>query len=73
MSRIVIYDQTCKGCLLCVNSCRFGVLERSDIRGKQGYLLPRVAHPEACRACHICETVCPDLAIEIMEDETDEK
>lgn len=69
MSKIIIYDQICKGCLLCVNSCKFGVLEKSDVRGKQGYLMPRVAAPENCRACHICELVCPDVAIEVMEDE----
>lgn len=68
LSKIVIYDEVCKGCMLCMNNCHFGVIERSEVRGRQGYLLPRISAPEECRGCHMCELVCPDMAIEVRED-----
>lgn len=63
---INVYPDLCKGCRLCVAACGFGVFEMSQERGKQGYLLPRVAHLESCRGCLLCELSCPDMAIELL-------
>ena len=68
MAKIKIFEDICKGCLLCANACRFGVLVKSQVRGKQGYLLPEVVNADNCKACHMCEMTCPDMAIEIFEN-----
>lgn len=69
MSSIKIYEDMCKGCMLCANACKTGCLGKSDKRGKQGYLLPMVVHAEKCVQCHMCELVCPDTAIEVFKEE----
>ena len=63
---ISIYSDLCKGCQLCLASCAFDVFEMSSERGKQGYLLPRVARLENCKKCMLCELSCPDMAIEVL-------
>lgn len=66
VTAINIYSDICKGCGICVDTCKFGVYEMSTDRGKQGYLLPRVVHLESCTKCMLCELSCPDIAIEVI-------
>ncbi len=68
VSAINIYSDLCKGCGICLDTCKFGVYEMSSDRGKQGYLLPRVAHLEKCTSCMSCELMCPDIAIEVFSE-----
>ena len=56
----------CKGCGICVDVCKFGVLEMSAERGQQGYLMPRASHPEKCTRCMLCDLSCPDVALEVI-------
>ena len=49
----------CKGCGICAAFCPKNVLEL-DENGKA-----KVARPEDCVACRLCELRCPDLAIEV--------
>ena len=62
---IEIDRNLCKGCGICVASCKYSVLRMSDTRGRQGYLVPEVVALRNCKKCMLCEMVCPDLAIEI--------
>ena len=54
----------CKGCGICVAFCPKQVLEL-DTEGKVS-----VARPQDCICCQMCELRCPDLAIEVICDET---
>ncbi len=56
-AEVVVFDNWCKGCGLCVAFCPRDVLEMSD----DGRV--HVAAPERCIACHWCDTHCPDFAI----------
>ena len=56
-ARVEIKQAWCKGCRICVEFCPTGTLEL-DERFKV-----KVAHPEKCIACRMCEMRCPDLAI----------
>ena len=56
-AEVVVFDNWCKGCGLCVAFCPHGVLEMNG-GGKV-----HVAAPERCTACHWCDTHCPDFAI----------
>ena len=60
----VIDKEWCKGCGICIHFCPKQVLE-FDRRGKV-----EAARPEDCIACKLCELRCPDLAIQIVADET---
>ena len=53
----------CKGCGICVHFCPKNVLELNDEQKV------RVAQPEACICCRLCEYRCPDLAIEVICEE----
>ena len=58
----VINEEWCKGCGICVHFCPKGVLElnkRDKAFAKQ---------PEKCVVCRLCESICPDLAIEIIAE-----
>ena len=56
-AEVVVFDNWCKGCGLCVAFCPRGVLEMNG-GGKV-----HVVAPERCTACHWCDTHCPDFAI----------
>jgi 2-oxoglutarate ferredoxin oxidoreductase subunit delta len=58
--RIEVKLSWCKGCGLCVAYCNRGVLEMKGI-------LPAVLHAEKCSRCLQCEAICPDFAIQVIE------
>ena len=63
MARIVINNDWCKSCGICVDFCPTDILE-IDISGKL-----KVKNEDDCISCKLCEMRCPDLAIEIEEGE----
>jgi 2-oxoglutarate ferredoxin oxidoreductase subunit delta len=61
---VIIYEDDCKSCDLCIDICPRDVLEY-----QRPHLKPKVANLDACTGCRLCELLCPDWAIsvEIME------
>ncbi|MBU8849080.1 MAG: 4Fe-4S binding protein [Desulfobacterales bacterium] len=59
----LIDKEWCKGCGICIHFCPKNVLE-FDKQGKA-----KAARPEDCIACKLCELRCPDLAIQIIEEQ----
>jgi 2-oxoglutarate ferredoxin oxidoreductase subunit delta len=57
----------CKGCGLCVRYCPRDVLELSDDMNEKGYHPPRAVQPERCVACRLCELLCPEFCIFVVE------
>lgn len=55
----------CKGCGICVAMCPKGVLVL-DNEDKA-----MAAHLKDCIACKLCEKICPDLAIEVLTEDSD--
>ena len=53
----------CKGCGLCVDYCKSGVLVMEGV-------VPKVVDAQRCTWCLQCEAICPDFAIEVCEAET---
>jgi 2-oxoglutarate ferredoxin oxidoreductase subunit delta len=69
MSKIIIDTDFCKGCNLCVHVCPTGALQNgSEIRSARGYLIPKT-NPEKCIICRMCEIVCPDFSVTILEED----
>lgn len=67
MSEIEINQDWCKGCYICVDVCPKNVLESDQGTLLRGFHPVVVARPEDCTGCRLCELLCPDLAIAILE------
>lgn len=69
MTKIVIDAEFCKGCNLCVHVCPKGALQKgTEARSSKGYLMP-VTDPGKCVLCRMCETVCPDFSVTVLEED----
>jgi len=63
---VVINEDRCKGCGLCVNVCPVGILQLSAERfNVKGHTPAEVTDPEKCTGCAMCATVCPDVVFTV--------
>lgn len=66
---VVIIDQErCKGCGLCIEACPRHILAFSDKINKSGYNYVYVTEPDKCIGCAFCAMTCPDVAIEVYRE-----
>ncbi len=65
MSRIVIDEDRCKGCLLCTTVCPKNIIRVSKRMNPKGYKVVEVDPDllDACTGCTACAQMCPDAAI----------
>ena len=68
MITIRVDHNLCKGCGLCIVNCPQNVLEEAEEPGTRGYYNAVPVRPEDCSFCHLCERVCPDLAISVRKE-----
>ncbi len=70
--KIVIDNELCKGCYLCISVCPNGVITISDKLNHQGYYPAEFDtdknEGKECTGCAMCATMCPDVAIEVYRD-----
>ncbi len=65
---VVIEEDLCKGCGLCVDACPKKILEiDGEKRNKGGYHPVRITSQEECISCALCAEVCPDVVIEVYK------
>lgn len=66
MARIIVDDQFCKGCGLCVDFCPVNIIEldHEQITAK-GYHPAHCVDESACTGCASCAIMCPDVAITV--------
>jgi len=62
---IVVNNERCKGCELCVEACSPKVLAMSKQVNTKGYKYACMANEEACTGCANCAVVCPDGCITV--------
>ncbi len=67
MAHLVIREERCKSCGICVEFCPRECLEITDRLNPQGYRPVGLKDPEACTACAICARMCPDVVIEVWK------
>ncbi len=64
MGRIIVNQEKCKACYLCINACPKQAIKKDNQLNQKG-CYPVVFDPEkGCIGCAICAKACPDLAIE---------
>ncbi len=67
--RIVINEDRCKGCALCVEACPPGVIRIADRLNAMGYKPAELYDPAfQCSGCALCAMVCPDAGITVYRD-----
>jgi len=66
MARIIVNEEFCKGCEMCVISCpsKIIVLSKDKLNDK-GYHPAELTDEEKCTGCCACATMCPDIAITV--------
>ncbi len=65
---VVIEQDRCKGCSLCVEYCPQHVLTmNSSILNVRGYH-PAELSADGCTGCGICAVVCPDVCISVYRE-----
>lgn len=57
---LMLHEDWCKGCALCVDVCPRHCLEMDGP-------LPRLTDPSLCTSCGMCEYLCPDFAIHVLK------
>ncbi|MGD8998019.1 MAG: 4Fe-4S binding protein [Anaerolineae bacterium] len=63
---VVIREDRCKGCNLCVDVCPVGILQLAEDRFNiKGHHPVEVTDPEECTGCAMCATICPDVVFTV--------
>lgn len=64
MAHIIIDENRCKSCYICVETCPKHLIQKSDRVSKLGdNLVEFVDEKNECIGCAMCATRCPDMAI----------
>jgi 2-oxoglutarate ferredoxin oxidoreductase subunit delta len=71
--KVYIIDERCKGCGFCIEFCPRKVLEESEKYNSKGYHPPEVVNPDDCVHCELCELICPEFAIFVLDAKEAEK
>ena len=66
MVKLIIYEELCKGCSICIHACPKEILSLSETKlNSKGYQPVQIKDQNACTGCLACARICPDVAIEI--------
>jgi len=69
MNKVVINQDKCKGCGLCVEFCTKKALAISGNFNRKGLNPVELAHEDLCISCGLCTTMCPDACISVYKPE----
>jgi 2-oxoglutarate ferredoxin oxidoreductase subunit delta len=65
---VVVDEERCKGCELCIAVCPEGSLQLSPLLNSSAYHPVRMTEGNTCTGCALCAQVCPDVAIEVYRE-----
>jgi 2-oxoglutarate ferredoxin oxidoreductase subunit delta len=64
-ANVVILEERCKACELCVPACPKDCIEKGTKINGQGFAAAAFARAEECTGCAICAEACPDVCIQV--------
>ncbi|UCF09239.1 MAG: ferredoxin family protein [Thermoplasmata archaeon] len=64
---VQVIPERCKGCGFCIEFCPRNVLAESKEFNSKGYHPPEIADIDSCVYCQLCELICPEFAIYVIE------
>jgi len=67
--KIIIDENYCKGCDICIEVCPKDVYKKSETLNKKGIYPPNPVNPKECTNCQLCILQCPDQAITVETEE----
>lgn len=70
--RVSIDRERCKGCELCIPVCSRHLLAMTAALNRKGFHVAEVTGADKCLGCLKCARMCPEAAIEILDDSHDE-
>lgn len=62
-----VIPERCKGCNFCIEFCPRDVLAESKEFNSKGYHPPEIVDIDSCVFCQLCELICPEFAIYVLE------
>jgi len=62
--KIIIDQELCKACELCITVCPDEAIRLSENLNDKGYH-PAEFIKETCRGCALCAVMCPEVSIEV--------
>ena len=62
-TKVIINEERCKSCSLCVSVCPKKVLRISTRLNPKGYHPVELFDNDGCISCGFCYLICPDAAI----------
>ena len=65
MGSIVINEERCKGCGICVHFCPRDQIYMSEGLNNKGHHPCAFRDTGECNGCAVCAMMCPDVAIEV--------
>ncbi len=65
---IIVNEELCKGCGLCVTACPVHIIKLADYFNSHGYHPAVLTDPDKCTGCALCALTCPDVAIEVYRE-----
>ena len=67
MARIEIEMERCKGCGLCIETCKQECIVLEGEVNAAGWQTVIFIGDEKCKGCAMCAETCPDVAIEVFK------
>lgn len=68
VKKLVIDEERCKACELCLNFCPRGLLRLADHLNRQGFKPVAITDQDRCTSCALCARMCPETAIEVYRE-----